>query len=88
MIALSSSTRSARAAVLDALVVAGALDEDAAHGERRGGEEVAAPIPAPVLVDRRTTRRYASWTSAVGCSVWFGWRSRARRALASFRSSS
>ena len=29
--------------------MARALDENAAHGERRGGEEVAAPFPALVL---------------------------------------
>jgi hemoglobin-like flavoprotein len=34
------------AAMLDALIVPRALDEDAAHGERRGGEEMAPSIPA------------------------------------------
>ena len=53
---LSSSTRSGAAAMLDALIAAGALDQDAAHRERRGGEEMTATIPAP-CVRRRDTRR-------------------------------
>ena len=36
------------AAMLDAAVVPGALDEDAAHGDRRGGEEVSAPVPPAI----------------------------------------
>ena len=60
------------AAVLDAAIVAGALDEDAPHGNGRGGEEVAAPVPASVaavagkaqvgLVDERGgLQRQAGW---------------------------
>ena len=59
MMALSSSTRSAPAPVLDALVMAGALDEDAAHRQRGGGEEMPAAIPGPSPASP-DTRRYAS----------------------------
>ena len=41
------------AAMFDALIVAGALDENAAHRERRGGEKMPAPIPAALLVVAR-----------------------------------
>ena len=36
--------------MLDALIMASTLDENAAHGERRGGEEMPAPIPTPLLL--------------------------------------
>ena len=45
MMALSISTCSAVAAVLEPLIVAGTLHEDAAHREGRGGEEMSAAIP-------------------------------------------
>ena len=37
------------AAMFDALIMAGALDENAAHRERGGGEEMPAAVPAPLL---------------------------------------
>src|SRR5262249_9047311 len=45
------------AAVLDALVVARALDEDAPHGERRGGEEMPAAVPPAILIARHAQVR-------------------------------
>src|SRR5262249_2743184 len=39
----------AAGAMLDALIMARPLDEDAAHRERRGREEMAAPIPLLLL---------------------------------------
>ena len=42
--------------MLDTLIVPGALDENAAHRERRGGEEVAAPLPAPLLAIARNAK--------------------------------
>ena len=56
------------AAVLLAALPPGVLDEDAAHRLGGGGEEVAAPIPAPVAAVADEAR-YASWTGAVGWRV-------------------
>ena len=65
------------------------VDEDAPHGLGRGGEEVAAAVPvlAPGRRHVPTSRRYASWTRAVACSVCpgFSW---ASFCAASLRSSS
>ena len=45
----SRSTRSRPPPALTAGLAAGVLDEDAAHGLGRGGEEVAAAVPARVV---------------------------------------
>ena len=57
------------APVLEPLVVSRALDQDAAHRERGGGKEMARGDPSARSPRSPATRRYASWTSAVGCSV-------------------
>ena len=60
------------AAVLPGPLAAGGVDEDAAHGLGGGGEEVAAAVPAVWPARPPTSRRYASWTRAVGWRVWPG----------------
>ena len=72
------------AASLAAVLAAGVLDEDAAHGLGGGGEEVAAAVPVLVARSAPTSRRYASWTRAVAWSVWpgFSWASFCGRQLA------
>ena len=61
----------AAGAVLDALIVAGALDEDAPHRQRGGGKEMAAAIPLLRSDDRRrradTLRGRARWAAVSGC---------------------
>ena len=59
----------AAAAPLQPLLAAGVLDEDAAHGLGRRGEEVAAAVPQAGPGRAPTSRRYASWTRAVAWSV-------------------
>jgi hypothetical protein len=74
------------AAVFDAAFAAGIFHQDSPHGLRRGGEDVAAAGKC-CTCSTATSRRYASWTSAVACSVCPG-DSRDSFSAASFRSSS
>ena len=85
--ATSRSTRRPIAAVFVGLLAAGVVDEDPPHGLGRRGEEVAAAVPVLRASRTSTSRRYASCTRAVACSVCpgFSW---ASFCAASLRSSS
>ena len=53
------------AALLEALLAAGILDQNPPHRLRCGSEEVAPAVPLLDLCSTSTSRRYASCTSAV-----------------------